>query len=176
MKKIVFIFLFFYANFCFSQNSCEKYDIFYGIVLIELEQKTIVKPKKVWEYITDKVMVHPEYKCKTSNVDSVVTIPAQFETVKKKVLKYPQDPYEEITPAKYKTVIKDFGKKTKDSIYKLYKNQIRLKNKNQIAFIDFYDYKGISLKSVLLKQNEAFILSKTVLGESDYVLIKIRLQ
>ena len=176
MKKNVFIFLFFYANFCFSQNSCEKYDIFYGIVIIELEQKTIVKPKKVWEYITDKVMIHPEYKCNASNADSLVTVPAQFETLKRKVLKYPQDPYEEITPAKYKTVIKDFGKKSKYKIYKLYKNQIKLKNKSQVVLIDFFDYEGILLKSVLLKQNESFILSKTVLGESDYVLIKIRLQ
>ena len=175
MKRVVFIFLFFYVNFCFSQNSCEKYDIFYGIVLIELEQKTIIKPKKVWEYITDKVMVHPEYKCKASNADSF-TVSAQFEMVKRKVLKYSQDPYEEITPAKYKTVIKDFGKKSKYKIYKLYKNQIRLKNKNQVALIDFFDYEGILLKSIPLKQNESFILSKTVLGESDYVLIKIRLQ
>ena len=109
MKKVVFISLFLYANFCFSQNSCEKYDIFYGIVLVELEQKTIVKSKPVWEYINNKVMIHPQYKCKASNVDSIVTVPAQFETVKRKVLKYAQDPYEEITPAKYKTVSKDFG-------------------------------------------------------------------
>jgi c-di-AMP phosphodiesterase-like protein len=173
MKIKFLIFFLFNISLCYSQNICGGYDIFYTTILTQSEQKRLVQVNPIWEYVDEKIMIQPDYQCIIGK-DTII-VAAQYINFKKKVIKSPQDYREEIIPAQFKTVIKNLSKKSKSADFKISKNRIVFNNKNRDRLIDFYDYQGQLKKTFSSKKGEPFVLSKSILGELDYALIKIRI-